>query len=121
MSLPQTNDAPFLPIRNIDPPLSDLPPATQCRPRLCNLHLDPPLIDRLPAIECRAAQMGRFKPQKLPPIPYLLSQMIQPKRPFKFPEEERSILSKSKIDNIADTEERKDEVRFPLNHSSNVL
>lgn len=58
-----------------------------------------------------AAQMSRYRPQKLPPIPYLLSQMIQPRRPFKFPEEERGILSTSQINKIGSADERKDEFR----------
>jgi hypothetical protein len=51
-----------------------------------------------------------FRPQKLPPIPYLLSNMIQPRKPRKFPEDEREIRTDKELARLP-MEERKDEVR----------
>lgn len=51
-----------------------------------------------------------FRPQKLPPIPYLLSNMIQPRKPRKFPEDERQIKSEKELAKLP-MEQRKNEVR----------
>ena len=50
-----------------------------------------------------------FRPQKLPPIPYLLSNMIQPRKPRKFPEDEREIKSEKELSKLP-MEQRKNEV-----------
>jgi len=58
------------------------------------------------------AHLQMFRPQKLPPIPYLLSNMIQPRKPRKFPEEERGILSEAALAQLPkNSEQRKAEVR----------
>jgi hypothetical protein len=51
-----------------------------------------------------------FRPQKLPPIPYLLSNMIQPRKPRKFPEDERDIKTDKELARLP-MEDRKNEVR----------
>ena len=51
-----------------------------------------------------------FRPQKLPPIPYLLSNMIQPRKPRKFPEDERDIKTDKELAKLP-MEDRKNEVR----------
>ena len=52
-----------------------------------------------------------MRPTKLPPIPYLLSGMIQPRKPRKFPEDEREILSEKELAALP-LEQRKHEVGF---------
>lgn len=48
--------------------------------------------------------------QRLPPIPHLLSVMVQPKQPRKFPEDERDIMREDEIAALPTEEERRREV-----------
>jgi hypothetical protein len=58
----------------------------------------------------RRPHLAMFRPQKLPPIPYLLSNMIQPRKPRKFPEDEREIKTDKELAKLP-MEERKEGVR----------
>ncbi|CAL5224470.1 g7162 [Coccomyxa viridis] len=49
--------------------------------------------------------------QRLPPIPHLLSVMVQPKQPRKYPEEERDIMLEDEIASLPTEEERRREMR----------
>ncbi|EIE27818.1 hypothetical protein COCSUDRAFT_26914 [Coccomyxa subellipsoidea C-169] len=49
--------------------------------------------------------------QRLPPIPHLLSVMVQPKLPRKYPEEERDIMREDEIAALPTEEERRREIR----------
>ncbi|CAL8463774.1 g3308 [Coccomyxa elongata] len=49
--------------------------------------------------------------QRLPPIPHLLSVMVQPKQPRKYPEEERDIMREDEIAALPTEEERRREMR----------
>ncbi|KAK9917294.1 hypothetical protein WJX75_002892 [Coccomyxa subellipsoidea] len=49
--------------------------------------------------------------QRLPPIPHLLSVMVQPKQPRKYPEDERDIMREDEIAALPTEEERRREMR----------
>jgi hypothetical protein len=49
--------------------------------------------------------------QRLPPIPHLLSIMVQPKQPRRYPEDERDIMREDEIAALPTEEERRREVR----------
>lgn len=62
-------------------------------------------------IQSATSQMGQMGAgQKIPPLPYLLSNMIQSKAPRKAPEEEREIKSMEEMSGLEE-EERKAEMR----------
>ncbi len=56
------------------------------------------------------AQMFRMG-QRLPPIPHLLSVMVQPKAPRQFPDEEADIKRDDQIARLASEDERRKEAR----------
>ncbi|KAK9820840.1 hypothetical protein WJX81_004481 [Elliptochloris bilobata] len=68
---------------------------------------------KLPASNTAArsmAQMFRMG-QRLPPIPHLLSVMVQPKAPRRFPDDEADIKRDDQIARLATDEERRKEIR----------
>ena len=56
------------------------------------------------------AQMFRLG-QRLPPIPHLLSVMVQPKAPRRFPDDEADIKRDDQIGRITSDDERRKEAR----------
>lgn len=64
----------------------------------------------------RRSQLANFRPQKLPPIPYLLSNMIQARKPYKVPEEEAEVMSDREIASEPDPMVKKYAVRPHLSH-----
>ncbi len=70
---------------------------------------------KLPASNTAArsmAQMFRMG-QRLPPIPHLLSVMVQPKKPRRYPDDEAEIKREDQITRLPDDERRK-EARAPF-------
>ena len=53
------------------------------------------------------AQMFRMG-QRLPPIPHLLSVMVQPKKPRRYPDDEAEIKREDQIARLPDDERRKE-------------
>eukprot|EP00873_Tetraselmis_striata_P028343 jgi/Tetstr1/448607/TSEL_035856.t1 len=61
-------------------------------------------------IQSTTSQMAQMGGQKIPPLPYLLSNMIQSKTPRKAPDDEREIKSLEELNALPD-DERKEEMR----------
>ena len=53
-------------------------------------------------------QMMQFGGQKIPPLPYLLSNMVQFRTPRKYPEEERDIKRGRDLKKLAEEEQREE-------------